>query len=484
VHDVAIIGCGVTGAATAWALARYDVDVVVIERGSDVAMGASKANSAILHAGFAAPLHSLKTKYNVEANPLFDEVCADLKVPFARVGSFVVATRDEQLARIEELKKNGDAAGVPGLEIISDPQRLQQMEPALTRNTKAVLWAPTAGILSPYELVIRLSECAAINGARFCLESPVTGIYRSDDRFTITTPRGPVRSRFVVNAAGVYADKIQEMVGLSDFTIETWKGEYILFDHDAVQVNHVLFPMPTKKSKGILVTPTVHGNVIIGPNNVFEPDRENLATTTDGLLEIIDGGDAVVPAIPQRKVITNFCGLRAKASTDDFVVGPTAVTGFFNAAGIQSPGLSACLAIGRDLVRMMGDAGLALRERADYVGEIPDWFRIREADPGAISQVIERDPHAGHVVCRCETVSEKEIVEQIRRPLGATTLDGIKFRTRAQMGRCQGGFCTPKLLKILSRELEIPVEQVTKRGTGTRVLLGRTKGLGSEVWQD
>jgi glycerol-3-phosphate dehydrogenase len=288
----------------------------------------------------------------------------------------------------------------------------------------------------------------------------------------------------VVNAAGVYADKIQEMVGLNDFTIDTWKGEYILLDHDAVQINHVLFPMPTKKSKGILVTPTVHGNVIVGPNNMFEPDRENLATTTDGLLEIISGGDAVVPDIPQRKVITNFCGLRAKASTDDFVVGPTAVAGFFNAAGIQSPGLSACLAIGCDLVRMMGDAGLELCERADYIGEIPDWFRIREADPSAISEVIERDPHAGHVVCRCETVSEKEIVEQIRRPLGATTLDGIKFRTRAQMGRCQGGFCTPKLLKILSRELDIPVEQVTKRGTGTRVLLGRTKGLGSEVWQD
>ncbi|GAB4307340.1 MAG: NAD(P)/FAD-dependent oxidoreductase [Promethearchaeota archaeon] len=481
IHDVAIVGCGVTGAATAWALAKYDVDVAVVEAKADVGMGTSKANSAILHAGYAAPVHKLKTKYNVAANPQFDEVCRALKVPFKRIGSLVVATREDQLSGLEELRLNGERAGVP-VEVITDRQRILAMEPELTRDVEAVLWAPTAGILSPYELAIRMAELAARNGARFYLESPVTDITRRQDHFELEVPGGVVRSRFVVNAAGVYSDAVQRMVGLDDFTIRCWKGEYILLDKGAITLNHVLFPMPTKESKGIVVTPTIHGNVIVGPNNVFEPDPEDVSTTTEGLWEIIAGGDSIVPNLPLRKAIRNFAGLRAKADTDDFVVGPTEVEGFFNAAGIQSPGLSSCLAIGQDLVRMLGEAGLKLVERANYVAEIPPWFKFNEAALQELERVIKEDPRAGRVVCRCETITEREIVDQIRRPLGATTLDGVKFRCRPGMGRCQGGFCTPKVMKLLSRELGVPVEKVTKRGRGTALLVGRTKGLPSEVW--
>lgn len=483
IHDVAIIGCGVTGAATAWALGRYQVDVVVIDREADAGMGTSKANSGILHAGYAAPLHKLKTKYNVAACPQFDKVCADLKVPFARIGSFVVAIRDDQLPGLHELKENGDKAGVP-VEIIEDSQRIHDMEPELTNDTLAILWAPTAGIVSPYEMAMRMAENAARNGVKFQLESPVTDIYHSGDIFEVQTPRGPVKARYVVNAAGLFADKIARMVmGDPGFEIKAWKGEYILLDKNAIQINHVLFPMPTKESKGIVVTPTTHGNVIVGPNNVLEPDPEDISTTTDGIWEIIDGGDSIVPNIPLRKTIRNFAGLRAKAHPqDDFIIGPTQVAGFFNAAGIQSPGLSSCIAIGQDLARMLGEAGLDLRERPDYVEQNPGWFKINETPKEGLQRFIQEDPRAGHVVCRCETITEKEICEQINRPMGATTLDGVKFRCRAQMGRCQGGFCTPKILKILSRELKVPVEKITKRGQNTAPLIGRTKGIPSEVW--
>lgn len=481
-HDVAVIGCGVTGAATAWALAKYDLDVAVVEREADVGMGTSKGNSGILHAGYAAPTYKLKTKYNVLANPMFDEVCANLKVAFARIGSFVVATRDDQLEDLQKLKENGDEAGVPDLEVIRDFNRIHAMEPELTRDTLAILWAPTAGIVSPYELAIRLGENAARNGVRFYLEAPVTGILREPEGFAIQTPKGAVRAKFVVNAAGLYADKIEAMAGAEVHPLKAWKGEYILLDKQCIQINHVLFPMPTKESKGIVVTPTTHGNVIIGPNNVLTPDRENVATTTAGLWEIIDGGDLLVPRIPLRKAIRNFAGLRAKTDNNDFIIGPTDVEGFFNAAGIQSPGLSSSLAIGEALVEMLGEAGLKLTPRAGHVAENPDWFRINDVGPEKLAQVVAEDPRAGHVVCRCETITEKEIVEQIHRPLGATTLDGVKFRTRAQMGRCQGGFCTPKILKILSRELGVPVEHVTKRGQGTRPLVGRIKDLPPEVW--
>ena len=478
--DVAIIGAGVTGASVAWALAKYDLRVAVIEKEADVAMGTSKANSGILHAGYGAPTDTLKTKYNVMANPMFDKVCADLKVPFHRCGTFVVAVRDDEMDYLNNLVAQAARNKVP-VELITDSKRIHEMEPELTKNVKAVMYAPTGGIVSPYELNIRLCECAAMNGTTFLLESPVERIDTHADRFTIETAREQLEARYLVNAAGLYSDKVEQMVGLNTFTISAWKGEYILLDKGAISLNHVLFPIPTKQSKGILVTPTTHGNIIVGPNNILCEDREDVATTTSGIWEIIEGGDKLVPNLPLRKVIRNFAGLRAKADGDDFIVGPSKVRGFFNAAGIQSPGLSSCLAIGVDIARMLGEAGLPLKPRQRYRGEIAETFRLRETAPDKLDKIIKQDPRAGQVVCRCEMVSEKEIVEAIERPVGARTLDGIKMRVRAQMGRCQGGFCTPKLMKILARELKIPVEQVTLKGKDSRLLFGRTKDLPSEA---
>lgn len=478
--DVVIVGAGVTGASIAWALAKYDLKVAVIEKEADVAMGTSKANSGILHAGYGAPTHTLKTKYNVMANPMFDKVCADLKIPFRRCGSMVVAVRDDELTYLNGLTSQAGQNKVP-VELITDRARILALEPELTQNVKAVMLAPTAGIVSPYELNIRLCECAALNSTTFFLNSPVERIDVHADHFSVKTARQSVDGHYLVNAAGLFSDKVEQMVGLNTFTISAWKGEYILLDKNVIAIRHVLFPIPSKTSKGILVSPTTHGNIVVGPNNVFYEDREDVSTTTGGIWEIIEGGDKLVPNLPLRKVIRNFAGLRAKADCDDFIIGPTAVPRFFNAAGIQSPGLSSCLAIGVDIACMLGEAGLPLKARENYQGQIAQPFRLRDTSPEELDKVIKQDPRAGHVVCRCETVSEKEIVEAIHRPVGARTLDAIKMRVRAQMGRCQGGFCTPKLMRILARELKVPVEEITLKGEGSRLVFGRTKGLASET---
>ncbi len=483
VFDVAIIGAGVTGASVAWALAKYDLKVAVIDKEADVAMSTSKANSGILHAGFAAAPTTLKTKYNVMANPMFDQVCADLKVPFNRCGAFVVAVRDTELDYLNDLVRQA-AENKVSVELITDSKRLHEMEPELSKDAKAALWAPTSGIVSPYELDLRLCECAAMNGTTFFLDAPVTGINAKKEHFAIKTPGKEVKASYVVNAAGLFSDKVEQMIGLHTHTITAWKGEYIILDKGSITLNHVLFPIPTKQSKGIVVTPTTHGNILVGPNNIFYEDREDVATTTEGIWEVIEGGDKLIPNLPLRRVIHNFAGLRAKSDTNDFVIGPTTVERFFNAAGIQSPGLSSCLAIGTEITRMLGEAGVPLKKRKKYVGVIPQPFRLRETPPEELDKIIKEDPRAGHVVCRCETVSEKEIVEAIQRPLGARTLDGIKMRVRPQMGRCQGGFCTPKLLKIISRELKIPVEEVTLKNKNSPLIFGRTKGLKSEVIQE
>ncbi|HMF33988.1 MAG TPA: NAD(P)/FAD-dependent oxidoreductase [Candidatus Lokiarchaeia archaeon] len=486
IFDVAVIGAGVTGGATAYALAKYNLKTAVIDREADVAMGSSRANSGILHGGFAAPPKSLKTKYNVMANPMFDEVCANLQVPFSRCGSFVVAISDEEVSYVEHLYEQGQEIGVP-VELITDTDRIQEMEPELSKAAQSILYSPIAGVVSPYELCIRMNEIAAMNGATHFLEAPVESIDANEEWFNIHTPRIDIKARWVVNAAGLYSDKVEGMVGLCTHEIKAWKGEYIILDKGAIQLNHVLFPSPTKESKGIVVTPTAHGNVIFGPNNIYYEDREDVSTTTDGLLEVIEGGTKLIPNLPalqSRKAIRNFAGLRAKANTDDFVIGPTDIERFFNAAGIQSPGLSSCLAVGQDIVRMMGEAGLPLEERENYIGVIEKPFKLKEATPEEIDAKIKEDPRAGHVVCRCETVSELEIVEAIRRPVGAKTLDAVKTRVRPGMGRCQGGFCTPRVIKILSRELGVPMEEITQKGTGSQILWGRTKGLPSEVWHE
>ncbi|MHA1869803.1 MAG: NAD(P)/FAD-dependent oxidoreductase [Promethearchaeota archaeon] len=484
--DIIIIGGGVIGSAIARWLSKYKLDIILVEREEDVCSGTTKANSGIIHGGYAAPEGTLKAELNIKGNPMFDKAQEELKFDFKRIGSFVVAVKEEEIDTLEVEKKKGDKRGVKG-EIITDIKRIKTMEPLITDEVKAVYYCPSAGIIWPFGLTIALAENAHDNGVKFLFESPVTEIKvhnGKDYRFEVKAGSHLVFAKYIINAAGVFADKIAEMVGLKDFYIIPRKGEYILLDKGVMHISKILFPIPTKVSKGILVCPTTHGNVFIGPNSRVQEDKEDTATTGAGLNEIIAGARKLLPSVPLRKAITNFAGIRAISSTNDFVIGTTKVEGFINVAGISSPGLSAALAIADYVVSILRDkVGLKLVEKPDYNPYRKPQVRLSDLDETKLNQLIKKNPAWGKIICRCETVTEAEIVEAIHRPLGARSLDMVKKRLRPGMGRCQGAFCTPKILKILSRELKIPVEQVTKNIKGSEMVMGRTKNLESIIWE-
>ena len=476
-YDCCIIGAGVIGCAIARQLAQYQLKTLVIERDADVCSGTSKANSGIIHAGYDATPGSLKAKLNVAGNPLFDRVCADLKVPYGRLGTFVVAITDEGISDLQKLKQKGTKNGVPKLEVITDRTRIKKMEPRLTDKATGVLFAPTGGIVSPYDLTIGLAENANVNGVEFLFNSEVTSIQIKENYKEVQTSTITVRSKIIINAAGVYADKISAMVGLDYFSIHPRRGQYILLDKKTVELNHVLFPLPTKVSKGIVVSPTTEKHVYLGPNAQDLADKEDKSTTTEGLLEIIEGGRKLIPDLPLQQAIVTYAGLRAVSNTDDFIIEPTKINGFINVAGIQSPGLSSCLAIAEYVVQILKKLGLKLVSNPKFnpIREKPPRFAVLSNEER--HQLIQEIPEYGNILCRCEHVSEAEIKAAIHRPLGAKTLDGVKFRTRAQMGRCHGGFCTSRLLKLLADELNCPVEELSKRGPKTELIIGKTKDL-------
>ena len=477
IFDCVIIGAGVVGCAIARQLAQYQLKTIVIERGVDVCSGTSKANSGIIHAGYDATPGSLKAKLNVSGNPFFDRACADLKVPYARLGTFVVAVTDEGISDLEKLKQKGIKNGVPKLEVISDRNRIKKMEPKLTDKATGVLFAPTGGIVSPYDLTIGLAENANVNGVEFLFNSEVTNINIKENYKELQTSTKSIRAKVIINAAGVYADKISAMIGLDYFSIHPRRGQYVLLDKKMVDLNHVLFPLPTKVSKGIVVSPTTEKHVYLGPNAQDIPDKEDKSTTTEGLLEIIEGGRKLIPDLPLQQAIVTYAGLRAVSNTDDFIIEPTKVNGFINVAGIQSPGLSSCLAIAEYVVQILKQIGIKLVPNPKFnpIREKPPRFAVLSND--ARQELIQKIPEYGNIICRCEHISEAEVKAAIHRPLGAKTLDGVKFRTRAQMGRCHGGFCTSRLLKILTEELKCPIEEITKRGPKTELIIGKTKDL-------
>ncbi len=477
IYDCCIIGAGVIGCAIARELSQYDLKTIVVEKGADVCSGTSKANSGIVHAGYGAKPGSFKAKYNVASNPLFDQVCADLKVPFARLGTLVVAVSDEQIDDLEKLYEQGQKNGVPNLDIVQDQKLIKKLEPNLGNKVTGVLHAPTGGIVSPYELSIGLGENANYNMVDFRFNSEVTAIDVRENYKLIETISGTIRAYNIINAAGVYSDKISQMVGLNYFKITPRKGEYVLIDKNIVKLSKVLFPVPTPVSKGIVVSPTMHGHLFLGPNAQDTDERDDLSTTTEGILEIIEGGKILIPNLPLNQSIVTYAGLRAVADTNDFIIESTKVDGFVNVAGIQSPGLTASLAIAKRVVEILEEIGLNLKPN-------PEFSPIRTIPPrfAALSnkereKLIENNPDWGTIICRCEHVTKAEVRASIDRPLGAKTLDGVKFRTRAQMGRCHGGFCTSRLLHILSEELQIPIEKVTKRGPDTELIIGKTKDL-------
>lgn len=462
--DIIIIGGGVVGTAIARELSRYRLNIVIVERQPDLAMGTSKANSGILHAGFDAHPGTLKGELNARGNEIYRKLEKELDLDIRWVGSLVVAKDKEDRQALDELLERGKQNGVPGLEILP-PEEVLAREPHLAPDITGALWAPSAGVICPFRATIAFAENAVQNGAQLLTECGVNAIVTENGKVTgVDTTLGFIGARFVINAAGVHADVLSRTAGDDSFSIKPRKGEYILFDK-AVNylVNSVLFPTPSKVSKGILVSPTAHGNIFIGPNAEDVADADDLATSSPGLESIIAGARKLVPGIPLQAAIVQFAGLRAAAGSGDFIIKASeAVSGLIHAAGIQSPGLSAAPAIAEKVVHILQEQGLAMEQKETFIAATLPRVHSSALSYEAKEKLIETNPLYGRIICRCESISEGEIVDAIHRPCGARTVDGVKRRTRAGSGRCQGGFCGPKVTAILARELGIPVTAVRK----------------------
>lgn len=476
-YDVAIIGAGVIGCAIARELSRYQVRACVIEREEDVCCGTSKANSAIIHAGYDATPGTLKARLNAEGNRMMDRLSRELDFPFLRNGSLVVCTRDQDPAGLTALLEKGHANGVPDLRIL-DRAELMTMEPNLSDDVTSALLAPTGAIVCPFHLTIALAENAYNNGMEFKLNTCVTGISKSEEGYKITTDEGTVAARTVINAAGVYADTLNNMVSDHKLSITARKGEYQLLDKSAgTHVSHTIFQLPGKMGKGVLVTPTVHGNLLVGPTATDTENKEGINTTREGLAYLSATASNSVKDLPMRQVITSFAGLRAHEAGGDFVIGEAPdAPGFFNAAGIESPGLSSAPAIGVMVADMVRDH-LHLSEKEDFIAARQGFLHPDQLSMEERNELIRRNPAYGNIICRCEMISEGEIIDAIRRPLGARSLDGVKRRTRAGMGRCQSGFCSPRTMEILEREVPMSIYDITKSGKGSQIVCGQNKQI-------
>lgn len=474
-YDVIVIGAGVIGCAVARELSRYDSDVLVIEKNEDVCAGTSKANSAIIHSGYDAKNGTLKARFNVRGNAMMDELCRDLDIPFKRIGSLTICTDESQIPELTKLKERGEENGVPDLKILSR-EELLEIEPHIADGVAAALYAPTAGIICPFKLTYALAENACENGVQFKLNTKVTKIEKADEGWKITTDNGAYLTKTVINAAGVYADEMNNMVSSRKLKIIPRRGDYILLDRTAEgYVRHTVFQLPTELGKGVLVTPTVHGNTIVGPTAFDIDDKESTATTADAIAEVTEKSAISIKGLPTRQVITSFAGLRAREAGKDFVLGEADdAPGFFNCAGIQSPGLSSAPAIGEFIAGLIKEK-LALRKKDDFIATRKDILNPSKLSLEERNELIKKEPAYGTIVCRCESVTEGEILDAIRRPLGARSLDGVKRRVRAGMGRCQGGFCSPKVMDILVRELGLSMTEITKSGGDSHIVIGRTK---------
>ena len=474
-YDIIIIGAGVVGCAVARELTKYHARVLVIEKNEDVCSGTSKANSAIVHSGYDAKNGTLMAKFNVLGNRMMGDVCKELDVPFDRIGSLTVCDDEALLPELEKLRERGERNGVEGLRVLNR-EELLEIEPHIADGVVGALYAPTAGIVCPFKLTIAFAENAAVNGAEFLFDTEVKKVYSEDGAWHVVTEKEEYTSSAVVNAAGVYSDVFNNMVSQRKLHITPRRGDYILLDRSAGgYVKHTIFQLPTKLGKGVLVTPTVHGNTIVGPTAFDIEDKEATATTAEGLDSVIAKSAMSVKGLPVRQVITAFAGLRAHEDGHEFILGePDDAPGFFNCAGVESPGLTAAPAIGVHIAGLIKEK-LGLQENESFVAERKDILDPKKLSIEERNELIKREPAYGTIVCRCESVTEGEILDAIRRPVGARSLDGVKRRTRAGMGRCQAGFCSPKVMEILRRELGVDLTEVTKSGGGSYIVNARTK---------
>lgn len=474
-YDVIIIGAGVSGAASARELSRYQVNACVLEKEEDVCCGTSKANSAIVHAGYDAAPGSLMAKLNVQGNRMMPKLAEELDFSFVQNGSLVVCTEEESRPGLEALLERGIQNGVEGLRIV-EREELKEMEPNISDGAIAALYAPTAGIVCPFGLNIALAENANTNGVEFHFQTQVESIEKIEGGFRIETSQGIYESRCVVNAAGVHADRIHNMIAEKPIHITPRRGDYYLLDKTAGRhVSRTIFALPGKYGKGVLVAPTVHGNLIVGPTAIDVEDPEGTNTTRQGLEEVSEKCANTVKDIPLRQVITSFAGLRAHEEGHEFIIRELEeAPGFVDCAGIESPGLTSCPAIGcmvADIVRNILD----LKEKPDFNGTRKGILNPETLSLEERNALIKKQPAYGNIICRCEMITEGEILDAVHRPLGARSLDGVKRRTRAGMGRCQSGFCSPRTMEILSRELHMDIRDVTKSGGASRIVVGKNK---------
>ena len=476
-YDVVIIGAGVSGSASARELSRYKVNACVIDKAEDVCCGTSKANSGIVHSGFDAKEDSLMAKLNVEGNKLMESLSKELDFSFKRNGSLVICLREEDMPKLQELYDRGIKNGVKELKILYKEEILK-IEPNITDDVYAALYAPTGGIVCPFGLNIALAENAATNGIEFKFNTEVLDIKKIEDGFIINSNKGEIKTKFIVNAAGVYADKFHNMVSDKKINITPRKGEYCLLDKTTGNhVSKTIFTLPGKMGKGVLVSPTVHGNLIVGPTSTDITDKEGENTTNEGINTVINKCSMNVKNVQIKQVITSFAGLRAHEDNYEFIIEELEdVKGFIDCAGIESPGLTSAPAIGIMVANILKEK-LNLEENPNFKPRRKGILNPNDLSFEERNELIKNKPAYGNIICRCEMITEGEIIDAINRPLGAKSLDGVKRRTRAGMGRCQSGFCSPKTMEILKRELGISIFDVTKSGGNSNIVIGFDKEL-------
>ncbi len=471
-YDICIIGAGVVGTNIARELSKYQIRVCLVEKEEDVSCGASKANSGIVHGGYSDEPGTLKAELCVKGNRMYEQLNKELNFGYRETGSVVLAFRDEDIKTLEKLYQYGIKNGVGGLAII-DGEKVRELEPYVSKEVKSALYCRNAGVTSPYEFVIALAENAITNGVELRLNTAVVGIEKVDDYFKVITNKGEIQTQYIINAAGIYCDKISSLIGIDDFHIIPRRGQYVLLDKEQNYLaNSVIFQVPTELGKGILVTTTYHGNLMVGPNAEEISDKDDVGTTQDVLENIVKTARMSVPDFDMKQAITSFAGNRPISSKKDWIIEESRVAGFINLIGIDSPGLTASPAIALKVAQLLKRAGLELKNKKDFMAYRKPIIQVK--DKNFKGDINSTNPDE-HIICRCEQVTETEIIDALHRNIAIKSIDAIKRRTRAGMGKCQSGFCRSRVKEIIARELHIPVEEVTQRGKDSPGLPERAK---------
>lgn len=475
--DILVIGAGAVGCAIARELTKYKHKVLVVDKNEDVGGDASKSNSAIIHTGYDASPGTLESQLVVAANPMYEKLCADMDVPFAKTGAILPAFNDEQFQQLPALKEKAFNNRVYDVEYLTGEQLLE-MEPNLNPEVKGGLYIPRESLIDTFQLVIAYAENAQQNGADFLLGTKVTGIITENGRVVgAKTSSGEIRATYIINAAGLYCDEIAAMVGKADYKVNPRKGQfYILDKNTSCKVNHIVLPIPTKQTKGKLMTPTIHGNMLVGPTAEDSDDKNDYNTTAEGLASVEEDVRRLVPNVNLRDTITQYCGLRPNREPQGLNVDTYEdVKNYVNLSGVRSTGLTASAALGKYVTQVLINIGMPVDFNLNFNPIRKGIPRFNEATREEQDELVKKDSHYGRVICRCETITEGEIIAAIHRPIPARSLDAVKRRLRAGMGRCQGGFCAPKVIEILARELGVTTDEINKQQPGSFMITGKVR---------